>query len=168
MKKGQIILALLLPTNQESARAIEPGMGAFDDPTTGTIARDELFLSFLFPPTAHVRLVVPCEQFLVHWSGVICGIQTEMLRLLLSGLGSADDQTVEGSTEQTDIMAIGSIHDQPQRDPRSIGQETAFGSLFAAIGRVGSGRGAGERGFGHHSVHRLPLPLDPSQVIVLA
>jgi len=34
MKKGQIILALLLPTNQESARAIEPGMGAFDDPVT--------------------------------------------------------------------------------------------------------------------------------------
>jgi hypothetical protein len=111
VKEGEIILALLLPPNQETARAINPGMRAFDHPTAGTIARDKLFLALLFTPTANVRLVVPREQLLVHWSGVVGGIQTEMLRLLLSGLGSADDQAIQGGTSQAYIMAIGSIYD---------------------------------------------------------
>jgi hypothetical protein len=146
MKESEIILHLLFPTNQETARAIDPGMGAFHDPAPGTIPRDELFLAFLFPPTADVRLVVPCHQFLVHRSRVVGSIQTHMLWLLRRGLGSADHQTIEGGTQQTDIMAIGSIYDHSQRDPGPIGQETALGATFAAIGRVGSGRGAIDQG----------------------
>ena len=34
MKESEIILHLLFPTNQETARAIDPGMGAFNDPAT--------------------------------------------------------------------------------------------------------------------------------------
>src|SRR5260370_16815387 len=111
-------------------------MRAFHHPTAGTIARDELFLAFLFPPTADVRLVVPREQFLVHRSRVVGSIQTQMLWLLRRGLGSADHQTIEGGTEQTDIMAIGSIYDQSQRDPGPIVQKTALPPTFPAIGRV--------------------------------
>ena len=91
MKEGEIILALLLPPNQESARAIEPGMGAFHHPTAGPIARDELFLAFLFHPTANMRLIVACEQFLVDQGGVVGGIQAQMLGLLCCRLGPADD-----------------------------------------------------------------------------
>ena len=65
-------------------------------------------------------------------------------------------------------MAIGSIYDQRQRDPRPISQQTSLGATLAAISGVGSGRGVTERGFGHHSIYGLPLPLDASQVFVLA
>jgi hypothetical protein len=34
MKESEIMLHLLFPTNQETARAIDPGMGAFNDPAT--------------------------------------------------------------------------------------------------------------------------------------
>jgi hypothetical protein len=71
LKKGEIILALLLPSNQESARAIEPGMRAFHRPTACLIARDDLLLVFLFTSDTYVRLGVPCEQLLVDRSRVI-------------------------------------------------------------------------------------------------
>jgi hypothetical protein len=62
-----------------------------------------------------VRLIVACNQFLVDRSGVVGSIQTEVLQLLWIWLGAADHQPVEGGTEQTDIMTIGSIHNQRQR-----------------------------------------------------
>jgi hypothetical protein len=77
-----------------------------------------------------------------------------VLRLLLCWLRSADDQTIEGGAEQTDIMSIGPIHDQCQWNPGCIRQETAFGSLFAAIGGVGSGRGVTDQG-PWSALHRL-------------
>src|SRR6266699_382501 len=168
MKESEIILHLLLPPNEETARAIEPGMASFHYPPTSSIARSDLFLSFLFPSTADVGLIVACDQFLVDRSGVVSSIQTAVLWLLWSWLRAADHQPVEGGTEQTDIMTIGSIHNQRQRDSCPIGQQATLGSLFAAISGVGSGRGAGERGFRHHAIHRLPLPLDALQVIILA
>src|SRR5258706_7113897 len=129
-------------------------MASFYDPTTSPIARSDFFFSFLFPSTTDVGLIVACDQFLVDRSGVVGRIQTEVQLLLWGWLRAADHQAVEGGTEQTNIMTIGSIHDQGQRNSRSIRQETPFGSLFAAIRGVGSGRGAGERGLGHHSIHR--------------
>jgi hypothetical protein len=68
LKKSKIVLPFLLPAHQEPAGAVELGMRSFHSPTTSTIARDDLLLSFLFTPTADVRLVVPHEQFLVHRS----------------------------------------------------------------------------------------------------
>ena len=62
-------------------------------------------------------------------------------------------------------MTIGSIYDEGQRNPCSIGQQTAFGSPFAMISGISSGRGADKRGFRHYPIHSLPLPLDPLHVI---
>ncbi len=62
-----------------------------------------------------VRLIVACNQLLVHRSVVVGSIQTEVLQLLWIWLGVADHQPVKGGTEQTDIMTIGSIHNQRQR-----------------------------------------------------
>jgi hypothetical protein len=146
MKEGEIILHLLLPPNEEPTGAIEPGMAAFHHPAAGTITRDELFLSLLFSPTAHVRLGMPCKQFLVDRSRVVGSIQAHLLGMLRCGLGSADDQTIQGGSQQAHVMTISSSYDHSQRNSCSISQQAALGSLFAAIGRVGSGRGAGLQG----------------------
>src|SRR5260221_2476590 len=167
MQESQIILHLLFPAHEEATRPIDPGMAAFHHRTASTIARSNVFLSFLFPSTAHMWLIVPCQQLLIDWSGVVGGIQAQVLRLLWRGLGSADDQSIEGGAEQFHIMAIGPIHYQSQRDSDSIGQQTPLGSPFAAIRGIGSGRGVAERGFGHHSVRSLPFPLDANQIVIL-
>jgi hypothetical protein len=46
-------------------------MRAFDYPTTSTIPRNDRSLALLLAPTAHMRLIVACEQFLVHGWGVL-------------------------------------------------------------------------------------------------
>src|SRR5215472_9495896 len=122
MKESQIIFPLLFPPHEQTTGAIDPGMAAFHDPTTSSRARDDLFFSLLLPSTADVGLIVACDQLFVDWSGVVGCIQTEVLWLLFCWLWAADHQAVQGSTEQLDIMTIGSIHDQGQGNSRSIGQ----------------------------------------------
>jgi len=124
-----------------------------------TRARDHPWLPFLFPATTHIRLITLCDQFLVDRSGVVGSIQAEVLRLLWCWLRAADHQPVEGSSEPTDIMTIGSIHEQCQRNSRSIRQETTFGPLFAAISGVGSGRGAGLQGLSSSLHPSLATPI---------
>src|SRR5260221_12543023 len=108
MKESEIILHLLFPTNQQTTRAIDPGMAPFHYPTASTIAKDNLFVSFLFPSTADVRLVMTRQQFLIDRRGVVGGVQAEMLWLLFRGLGATDHQSAEGGTGQAHIMTIGS------------------------------------------------------------
>jgi hypothetical protein len=95
MKESQIILHLLFPPNEEPARAIEPGMAPFHHPSSRPIARNALFLALLFPSTTDVWLVLSCQQFSIHRSGIVGGIQAQMLWLLNCGLWSADHQTVK-------------------------------------------------------------------------
>ena len=103
-------------------------------------------LAFLFPATTHMRLIVPCQQLLIDRSGIVGGIQAQVLRLFCRRLGPTDDQSIEGGAQQAHLMTLGSIHDQGQRDSGSIGKPPALGSLFAAIRGIGSGRGVTERG----------------------
>src|SRR5260370_41874095 len=71
MQESQIILYLLFPPYEQTARTIEPRMAPFHDPTASSIARSDLFVSFLFPSTADVGLIVAYDQFLVDRSGVV-------------------------------------------------------------------------------------------------
>ena len=61
-------------------------MTAFHDPSPRTIPRDELLLALLLTTTAHMGLLVPRQQVLVHLSRVVGGIQAQMLWLLCGGL----------------------------------------------------------------------------------
>ncbi len=99
MEENKIIFHLLLPSHEKPARTIDPGMAAFDYPSTRTIARDHFFLAFFFPSTANVGLVMPSEQIPINWRGVVCGIQAQMLRLLRCGLWSADQETIKSGAE---------------------------------------------------------------------
>src|SRR5215467_15968909 len=98
MKESELILHLLFPAHEETSRAVHPTVRPLHHPAPGTVPRDELFLALLFPPAADVRLIVACDQFLVDWSGVVGSIQTEVLRLLRRGLGSADQQAIQRGT----------------------------------------------------------------------
>ena len=166
MKKCQVVFRLFLPPHQDSSGAIEPGMSAFHHPSPRSIARDGFFLHPLLTTTANMRLVVASKQFVVDGSGVIGRIQAQMLRRPLDWLWSTDNQTIEGDAQQFDIMAIGSRNDQSQGNPSSISQKAAFGSQFAAISGIRSGRGVAERGFIHGSIYCLPVPLDANQFII--
>src|SRR5258708_28360936 len=166
MKKGEIILHLLLPTYQEPAGAIDPGMRAFHYPAAGTMTRDHDFFLLFLPTAANMGHIVMVLRFLsVDWIIVSC-IQTQMLRLLFTRLRTRDDNPIQGGKEQFHIMTVGPFDDDRQGNPSSVGQETALRPQLAAIGRIGTGRGVTERGFRHRSITGLPFPLDPDQIII--
>src|SRR5260221_2941487 len=100
MQESQIILHLLFPAHEEATRSIDPGMAAFHHPTATTIARSTLFLAFLFPTTAHMWLIAPCQQIFVDRTGVLGGIQAQVLRPLWRRLGSAAEQSIKCATER--------------------------------------------------------------------
>jgi len=50
-------------------------------------------------------------------------------------------------------MTVGSVDDDSQGNSSPVSQEAAFDTEFAAIGGIGSGRGATERGFRHCPIH---------------
>jgi hypothetical protein len=52
-----------------------------------------------------------------------------------------------------------------ERDSPTVREHTPLDAELTSVGRVGSRRLSTERGLGHPSIHRLPLPVNPSTSI---
>ena len=59
MQEGEVIVGLLFPADEESAKAIYPRVGSFNNPATGAIARLVFAFGFLLASRFDVRDVVP-------------------------------------------------------------------------------------------------------------
>src|SRR5215469_384853 len=167
MKKSQIILDFLLPADQEPTGTIEPRMRSFDYPTPRPMARNEELCLLFLPAIANMRQIGAALDLLARWCPIIPCIQTQMLRVLFGWIRTPDHEAIQRGTEQADVVPIGPINDEGQGNARPIRQETTLGSLLAAIGGIGSGRGVAERGLGHGSIDRLPFPLNADQLIIV-
>ena len=146
MKKSQVVLSLLLPADQQAARAIEPRMGAFDDPSTSTSTRMQDFVLFFLSTATQMWHVAMFLDDLQADRIVIASIQAQMLRLFFIRRWSGNDDAFQGGAKQLHVMAVGSINDESQRNPRSISQQAPFDSPLAAICGIFAGRGVSERG----------------------
>ncbi len=112
-------------------------MATFHYPSPCTRARDEFYFLFLLTTTAHMGLIVACQQILGHRSRVAGGIRAQMPWLLFGWFRTTDDQTIEGGTEQAHVMALGCFHDRGERNPGSISQPTPLGCrLPRSVGLV--------------------------------
>ena len=85
-------------------------------------------------------------NLLERWCSIVACIQTEMLRMLFSWIGTQDHDAIQGDTEQAYIVTIGPINDEGQGNPGLIGEETAFGTALPAISGMSSSCGFAERG----------------------
>src|SRR5579859_4824487 len=168
MKKSQVIARFLLPANKQATRTVDPGMGPFNNPTPCPKAGSDHFFPLFLLATTNVSLIASRLDQNVVPGRVISGIQTQMLPMSFLDNGSSNDDPIQGRSKQFTIMTVGPADNQSQRNPRPISQDAAFGSLLGAIGGIGSGRAAPERGFGHRAVDGLPLPLDAFDLIVVS
>src|SRR5918911_1510649 len=91
MHERQIIVGLLLPTNQQPSEAVHPGVGPFDHPTPSTITGNGgPFLRFL-TTTADMRRVAPLRQRLPDRIIIVAFVQAQVLRSLLGWFGQPND-----------------------------------------------------------------------------
>ena len=141
MKKGDVILRVFVPTDQDAPKTVQPSASAFHHPA----ARLEsgLFLDGLrlFATTADVGGEAELLQGISH---LIVGaapvsstgqalVQAHTLGLVRTGLRPGRRQTLQRGPEQFHVMAVGPVHRQTRRHSLGLGQQAAFDAAFAPV-----------------------------------
>ena len=106
MEQGEIIGGLLAPTDQDGAEAVEPGMGALDDPAARFGPGLALGLP-LFAPGAQMQGEGKLLGQFPWLAIVIALIQTQVLWGVPARAGPGQRDRLQGLTHQRMIVAVG-------------------------------------------------------------
>ncbi len=79
MKKRQVVVHLLIPANQDAAKAIHPTMGPFYHPSSGFESRLAFERPRFFPPRPDMRGEAELAQCRSHFFIVVSGQVPESL-----------------------------------------------------------------------------------------
>ena len=71
------------------------------------------------------------DRELAHLVVVVALVQAEVLRALLGRLGTLDRDRLERLAAQLEVVAVGALVGDPERDPFALGEEAPFRPLFA-------------------------------------
>jgi len=130
MEKSQVVAGFLFPANKQPTRAVEPRMRAFNDPSSCPIPSNSGFLGLFLPTTANMLHIASCSHQQTHQRVIISCIQAEVLRMVLTWLGTSDDDPIQGGTKQLAVVAVGSIDDDRQGNACSISRACCVWSPF--------------------------------------
>jgi len=122
MEQGEIIGGLFAPADQDGAEAVEPGMGALDDPA----ARFGLGLTLglpLFAPGAQVQGKGKLLGQFAWLAIVIAFIQTQVLWAVPGRARSGQRERLQGLAHQLMVVAIGAVDHHAQWHAVPVGQQ---------------------------------------------
>ena len=88
MEHGRVVFGVFGPTNEQVPKAVEPGVGAFHDPTSGFLA-DFFGLNFLASGPNVGRVTERGERF-AHLFGVIARVPAQALLATDCSMGVAN------------------------------------------------------------------------------
>lgn len=123
MEESEIVLSLLLPTDKNTAKAVHPAMGAFDDPAACPLVGIACQVARFFITGANMSGKSEFGQDRPYLIVIVTPIQTQTLWLVRGGFRSGDNNTVQRSLHQFHIMAVGSFNHQAQRYALTVGQQ---------------------------------------------
>jgi hypothetical protein len=127
----EVGVGAFLPAGEDAAEAVEPGVGAFDDPAAGTeagLASDRLrFLA----AAADVRGERELLAELAHLVVVVAAIEVQPLRPLACGLGALDRDRLERGAAELEVVQVCARRRDPERDTLALGEERSFRPLLA-------------------------------------
>ena len=126
-----MVLVLLGPADQERAVAVQPGVTGLHDPAPGAPAGGVKLELDLLAAGADVGCETARERRLSDAVVVVAAIQAQSLRRLLGRLGPLDRDRVERRLEQLQIVAVGAVVRQPDRDPARLAQKRTLRPLLA-------------------------------------
>lgn len=139
MKHRDIVLAFLLPADQNPAESIEPAMCTLHHPAACSAPKIPFeFLRFL-PPRLDVGDVPESLDQVAHLAIIVPLIQTKVLPVKRSWLWRNDRHAQERFFHQLHVMPIGTRHSDAQHLVGSVTQHTSFDAAFVAIRRVSAG-----------------------------
>ena len=126
-----MVLGLLRPAGEECPVAVEPGVGAFDDPAASAEAGFLLELLRFFAAAADVGGEAELREQLAHLAVVVGLVEADSLRLFGRGLRPLDRDRLERDAGELVVVQVRAGVLDPDRDPFPFGEEASFRPLFA-------------------------------------
>lgn len=131
MEHGEVGVGAFLPAREDAAEAVEPGVGALDDPAAGAVA-GLAFEGFGFFAAANdVCGEAELAGEFAHLVVVVAAVEAEPLRLLGRRLGPLDRDRLDRRTRQLEVVAVRARRPDPDRDALALGEEAPFRPFLA-------------------------------------
>jgi hypothetical protein len=126
-----VVLGLLRPADQEAAVAVEPLVGALDDPAAGAVVGlAPKRLGFL-AARADVRGEAELADQLADDRVVVALVEAEALRPAPGRLRALDRNRCDRRLEQLLVVAVGAVVRYPERDAAGVDKERALRPFLA-------------------------------------
>src|SRR5262245_40618056 len=133
MQKAQIVAHFLVPPDQDAPEAIHPTVCAFYHPPPGFAPRLCLQRLGFFPPCPDVGGEAKLLQEVSHLVIIVAFIQAQPLRRVGGWIGPLHSHTLDGLPSHLEILAVRTVHREPERHAATVGEEAALGAVLAAV-----------------------------------
>jgi hypothetical protein len=119
----EVGVGAFFPAGEDAAEAVEPGVGALDDPTAGTEAGLAFDRLCFFASAADVGGERELGGELADLVVVVGSVEAEALRSLRRGLRSLDRDARERVAGELVVVQVRARRRDPDRDALTLGEE---------------------------------------------
>ena len=131
MEHGEVGVGAFLPADEDAAEAVEPGVGALDDPAAGAeagLAFDRLrFFAAAADVGGERELLGEVADLVV----VVGGVEAQPLRPLPGRLGPFDRDRLDRLPGELVVVQVRARRRDPDRDALALGEEAPFRPFLA-------------------------------------
>src|SRR3954447_3381292 len=138
VEESEVVCGFLRPSDQDGAEAIEPGMGAFDDPPSRLGAGLPLG-SDLLAAGAQMQGEAERGGEVTRLLVVVALVEAEMLLAAWGWRGPLDRYGLDGRLHHLVVVAVCAIARHRQRHAAAVGELRALDAALGAIRRIGAG-----------------------------
>jgi hypothetical protein len=131
VEHGEVGVGAFLPAGEDAAEAVEPGVGAFDDPSAGAeagLAGKQLLLLAAGADVGGERELLAEIAYLVV---VVGGVKAEAVRPLPGRLRSFDRDALERRPGELVVVQVRARWRDPDRDALTLGEKRSFRPFLA-------------------------------------
>jgi hypothetical protein len=131
VEHGEVGVGAFLPAGEDAAEAVEPGVGALDDPAAGTEAGLALDRLCLVGAGADVGGERELGSELVHLAVVIAAVEAEALRRFGCRGWPRDRDRFDRGAGKLEVVQVRARRRDPDRDALTLGEERPFRPFLA-------------------------------------
>jgi len=131
VEHGEVGVGAFLPAGEDAAEAVEPGVGALDDPAAGAEASLLLDRLSLLSAAADVGGEAELGGEFAHLVVVVAAVEAETLWLLRRRLGSFDRDALDRGAGELEVVQVRSGRFDPDRDALALTEEAPFRPFLA-------------------------------------
>jgi hypothetical protein len=131
VEHGEVGVGAFLPAGEDATKTVEPGVGALDDPATGTEASLALDRLRLFAAAADVRGEGELVAEVAHLGVVVAAVEAEALWRLGRWRRPLDRDRLDRGAAELEVVQVRARRRDRERDALALGEERSFRPFLA-------------------------------------